>query len=132
MNLSLLTPPPLPPPGVTFPFSVANDMLAVMDGLTQVVVKQIEPTTGAVLQTATATALKKITGVTTVGVDEGEIGTVSQSRMRLWASTCPFVPKYRDQIVDAEGVTWQVGKTVRIEGFGGFYVADDCVQVKTQ
>ncbi len=121
------------PPGITFPFEIGQDMLGIVDGITPVTVTQTNPDTMTAVQTATnVAALKKITGVQTQAIGDGEIGYVNLSRIRIWASTCPFVPKYRDTILDAEGVTWMVGQKVTIEGFNSFYVCDECTQVKTQ
>jgi hypothetical protein len=126
----LFIPPPPPPPGITFPWSIADDMLGIVDGLTQATVNQCDPDTGDVTQTASnVTVLKKITGSRTVTIGEGEVSEVKLSRFRIWVSTCPFVPRYRDQILDAQGVLWWIGETVTTEGFGSFYVCDNCIQV---
>jgi hypothetical protein len=121
-----------PPPNTTFPWSIADDMLNIVDGLTTATVKQTNPDTGAVVETATGvTILKRNTGVVTVAVGDGELGTVNCSHIRIWASTCPFVPKYRDLITDQEGITWMIPEQVQMESFNGFYTFAQCQQVKT-
>jgi hypothetical protein len=130
---SLYVLPNPPPAGTTFPFSIADDMLGIVDGLTTATVKQTDPDSGATVQTATGvTILKRNTGVVSMAVGDGEGAYVNCSHIRIWASTCPFVPKYRDLLTDQEGITWMVGQRVDMESFNGFYVFSDCTQLKTQ
>lgn len=132
MPNSLFVPPNPPPAGTTFPFSIADDTLSFVDGLTFATVQQTDPDSGAVVQTASnVTILKRNTGVISVPADEGEIAYVNCSHIRIWASTCPFVPKYRDLLTDQESITWMIGKRVDMESFNGFYVFSDCTQLKT-
>jgi hypothetical protein len=125
-----------PPPGITFPaqLNIAEDMLNTVDGLTTATIKQMDPDYGTVLQTSTAVILKRNTGVVTTGVGDGELGEANCSHIRIWAQTMTpvnFIPKYRDQITDAEGITWMIPEDVQMQSFNGFYVFERCVQVKT-
>jgi hypothetical protein len=139
MANGLFVPLPPPPPGINFPFSIASDMLSIMglpgsygSPLTYATVVQTDPDTGAAVATATnVTILKRNTGVVSQDVGEGQIAWVDCSKIRIWASTCAFVPKYLDKLTDAEGMVWIIGKQVSMESFNGFYTFEKCVQLKT-
>lgn len=116
---------------------VAGDLLEFMgppgdpnSPLTPVTVTQTNSDTGATVTTAeNVTALKRKSLKAVVPAGGGEISATTSS-FRLWAEGLDFVPKARDVIADADGVSWDI-QDVSVEGFGGFYVCDPCVKVRT-
>jgi hypothetical protein len=88
--------------------------LALFDGLDTVTVLQINPQTGATVATdADVTVLKRAEEKqeTSAGEDGQDI-PVTTTRFHLRASTCSFVPKERDQIVDGSDV-WVITKLTK-------------------
>ena len=105
---------------------------------TYVTVYQTDPDTGVVVQTATnVLALKRNTGIETIatggdGGQGGEFGQVNLSQIRIWATgsnPCPFVPKDRDLVLDAEGMLWRL-LDVEMESFNAFYIAKRATQIR--
>lgn len=75
---------------------------------TSVTVRQINPDTGATIATAAnVAAMKRSRRRQPFGVAGGELGS-DQCRFILRASEVGFLVKARDEILDADGVTWHV------------------------
>jgi hypothetical protein len=88
--------------------------LDIVDNTDSVTVLQINPQTGATVATdADVTVLKRAEEKqeTSAGEDGQDI-PVTTTRFHLRASTCSFVPKERDQIVDGSDV-WVLGKVTK-------------------
>lgn len=101
----------------------------MVDGLDLLTVQQIDPDTGIVTATSEdVTCLKRLTQKATVAVGEGEVGS-AMSGFTLVASGVSFVPKDRDRVIDADGVTWIIGN-VTIGGFGTLYQCADCTKLR--
>src|SRR5262249_30484704 len=89
-----------------------------------VTVRQINPDDGSTIATATnVTSLKRSRRRQPFEVANGELGS-DQCRFVLRASEVGFLPKARDEIVDADGVTtWHI-QSVSAIAFNQLYVAD--------
>lgn len=83
-----------------------EDDMNVVDGLTTVVVRRVNPDTGATLQTANAvTCLRRVITKDTRGVGaEGEVPVV-KARFNLKVKDIAFTLTKLDTIIDAMG-TW--------------------------
>jgi hypothetical protein len=89
-----------------------------------VTVRQINPDDGGTIATATnVTALKRSRRRQPFGVASGaELGS-DQCRFILRASEVGFLVKARDEILDADGVTWHI-QSVSAIAFNQLYVCD--------
>jgi hypothetical protein len=103
--------------------SVASDFAGAMVWAEPVTVAQIDPDTdtdttaaGVTLGSATGVpALKRVRRRRPLAVGGGELGR-DECRFTFAAAAVSWVPKARDQITDAEGVTWQVSAVETIAG----------------
>jgi hypothetical protein len=109
---------------------IGQDFSDNCPGLTQTTVQQINPDSGAVgLSSSNVDTLKRVTQYGTVGVGEGEIGA-TECKFWLRASQISFTVVNRCRIVDAEGITWEVGERVRLVGFEALWECEGCVRMR--
>jgi hypothetical protein len=109
--------------GTPWPGDIGLDFAAVTDGLELVRVRQVDPDTGETTATAyPVTALAGDAVEENAGTEGGEVAGI-ESGFTLRASDVGFVPRERDRIVDAAGVTWSID-SVSVEGRGSLYVCD--------
>jgi hypothetical protein len=103
--------------------NVGADFSAFMAGAATVTVRQINPDDGTATATApNVTALKRSRRRQPFGVSGGELSS-DQCRFILRASEVGFLVKARDEIVDAEGVSWHVESANAI-AFNQLYACD--------
>jgi hypothetical protein len=100
-----------------FPADIGADFEAYAPGTATVTVRSINPDTGATLETADVTALKRTRKRSPFTVGGGGELSADDCRFVCRTSSLGFTPKTRDEIEDADGVTWQVVDAELI-GFG--------------
>jgi hypothetical protein len=97
---------------------------ALFDNVETVTLLQIDPDSGATTATdAAVTVLKRMEEKDEVAVEDGTSVPVVTTKFHLRASTCDFVPKERDRIVDGSAVTWVVRKVTKAS-FATRYICD--------
>lgn len=91
-------------------------------GLKTVTIKQIDPDDGSTLATATVKATKLPRRRSRFQVSGGELGD-DTGRFVFRADQLTFTPKSRDQIIDADGLAWEIERA-EIQGFDAICSAD--------
>lgn len=105
---------------------IGEDFLAAAGGLANVTFRRINADTGATVSTVNnVPALKRVRSLGTVAAGEG--GGVPGDRSRFVMAlesldaARTLIPRARDQIVEADGATWDVADSesdVQVIGFG--------------
>lgn len=108
---------------MTFADRIEGDMAGVADDLGVVTVQELNPVSGAVVQSASnVTVLKRVTERREVAVGRGGVATET-CKFHLRASQIPWVPRRRNKVIDAAGVAWEVDG-VTIATLGTRYVVE--------
>jgi hypothetical protein len=114
---------------VSRPVDPGADYAAVVDGLDELTVQQVGADEATVTATSeNVTCLKKTPRRETAQVGDGEVGAEACG-FTLVASGLSFVPRTRDRITDADGVTWSIGD-VTVGGFGTLYYCENCTKLR--
>lgn len=101
-----------------FPANIALDFERYAPGTAPVAVRSVNPDTGAtVAEVEDVTALKRTRRRSPFTVGGGGELSADDCRFVVRADALGFTPKTRDQVVDADGITWEV-KDAELIGFG--------------